>query len=71
MLPLKGAPVSAAELIALMQRHGLEQEVVAQMIGTSTRLVRRYIDDEKPIPEPTARLLRILVGEASIQEYYR
>lgn len=61
--------MSPDELTAYMARYGLDDVTLAKNLGISDRLIRRYREGEKPIPEPTVRLMRLLRGEATIAEF--
>lgn len=69
MLPYKEPSLSPEELTAYMARYNLDDVTLAKNLGITERLVRRYLDGEKPVPEPTARLARLLRGEATIAEF--
>lgn len=69
MLPRKERVLSPEAFAAILKNHNLDSTTVAHRLGITERLVRRYLDGEKPVPEPTARLLRILTGEAAPDDY--
>lgn len=51
--------MSAAEYRATLDRLGLTQAGAARAIGVDARTSRRWALNERPIPEPVSRLLRL------------
>lgn len=57
------------ELAALAARHGLDAEKIAFIVGISERTARAWLAGEKHTPEPAIRLVRIVTGEASVEDF--
>jgi len=56
--------MTAAEVLRLRQRLGLTQVALAARLGVHSVTVCRWETEAVRIPEPTARLLRLLVQTA-------
>ena len=54
--------MSGAELRRLRRKAGLTQAALGERLGVHTNSVARYERDEVGIPEPVARLARLLLG---------
>jgi predicted transcriptional regulator len=53
--------MTADELVRALDRLDLKQVAAAIVLGVSDRAIRRYIAGT-PIPEPTAKLLRLALA---------
>jgi transcriptional regulator with XRE-family HTH domain len=54
--------MTGGELAGLRKRLGLTQVAFAERLGVHANTLARYERDELSIPEPVARLARILAG---------
>jgi predicted transcriptional regulator len=53
--------MTADELVHALSRLDLKQVAAAAVLGVSDRAIRRYVAGT-PIPEPTAKLLRLALA---------
>lgn len=58
MPPIRKSDMTAAELRAVMERHGLSRRVAARAFGLSDNSLARYLRGE-PIPQAIAILIRL------------
>jgi DNA-binding transcriptional regulator YiaG len=52
--------MTPAELNRLLDRLGISQVDAARIIGITDRTMRNYVSGDTNIPEPTAKLLRLV-----------
>lgn len=52
--------MTAQELDAWIERHGLTRESAAKVLGTSTSQIFRYLSSECPIPKPIQAVCRAI-----------
>jgi hypothetical protein len=54
--------MTANQYKAAIDRLGLTQVGAARFLGVDERTSRRWIADERPVPEPVARFLRFMIA---------
>lgn len=57
-----GSMMSPKQYKAAIQKLGLSQRKAAPFFGLSLRTVQNYGSGKTPIPEPTARLIRLIIN---------
>jgi hypothetical protein len=61
------------QLADLMARHNYQIKDVAYITGVSEKTIERWLDDEtskrKPCPSSAYRLLLLMAGEASLEDF--